>query len=113
MRLHSKRSISQLSALDDYPFCLITFRPEFEPAWNGLPHVESLVISRLGRDQVEALVDRLSGARKLPTELIQQIVAKTDGVPLFVEELTRNKPLATLEDQPFRAAPGMKIDATT
>jgi predicted ATPase len=41
---------------------LITFRPEFEPAWNGLPHVDSLLISRLERDQVETLVDRLTGA---------------------------------------------------
>jgi class 3 adenylate cyclase/tetratricopeptide (TPR) repeat protein len=69
---------------------LITFRPEFEPAWNGLPHVESLKIGRLERYDVEILVDRLTGSRKLPTDLIQQIVAKTDGVPLFIEELTRN-----------------------
>jgi tetratricopeptide (TPR) repeat protein len=69
---------------------LITFRPEFEPTWKGLPHVKSIKIGRLERDQVEILVDRLTGSRKLPAGVIAQIIAKTDGVPLFIEELTKN-----------------------
>ena len=69
---------------------LITFRPEFEAPWKGLPDVADIALGRLERSQAEALVERMTGGRKLPTEVLAQIVAKTDGVPLFVEELTKN-----------------------
>lgn len=69
---------------------LITFRPEFKAPWKGLPSVRDMVLGRLERTQVEALVERVTGGRKLPAEVLAQIVAKTDGVPLFVEELTKN-----------------------
>jgi class 3 adenylate cyclase/tetratricopeptide (TPR) repeat protein len=68
---------------------LVTFRPEFEPPWLGLPNVTSLTLGRLNRGQVEMLVERVTDGRKLPPEVMAQIVAKTDGVPLFVEELTK------------------------
>ena len=68
---------------------LVTFRPEFGPPWTGLPSVTSLALGRLDKDEVEALVKRVAGGRTLPAEVIAQIVAKTDGVPLFVEELTK------------------------
>jgi predicted ATPase/class 3 adenylate cyclase len=68
---------------------LITFRPEFPPPWIHYPHVTALTLSRLSRRQGAAMVERLTGGRPLPTEVLNQIVAKTDGVPLFVEELTR------------------------
>jgi len=69
---------------------LITFRPEFEAPWRGLPDVADIALGRLERVEAEALVERVTGGRKLPAEVLAQIVAKTDGVPLFVEELTKN-----------------------
>jgi hypothetical protein len=68
---------------------LITFRPEFQPPWTGHAHVTSLTMSRLGRRQGADLVARVTGAKPLPDEVAAQILAKTDGVPLFVEELTK------------------------
>lgn len=68
---------------------LITFRSEFSAAWMRHPHVTALTVRRLSRRQGVAMVERLTGGRALPTEVLDQIVAKTDGVPLFVEELTR------------------------
>ena len=69
---------------------LITFRPEFETPWRGLPDVVEISLGRLEPSQAEALVAQVTGGRKLPAEVLAQIVAKTDGVPLFVEELTKN-----------------------
>ena len=68
---------------------LLTFRPEFTPPWAARSHVSHLVLSRLGRKQTSAMVEQLTGGKALPTEVVQQIVSKTDGVPLFVEELTK------------------------
>ena len=68
---------------------LFTFRPEFEPPWVGLPNVGTLTLGRLDRNDVERMVARVTGGRVLPAEVMKQIVAKTDGNPLFVEELTK------------------------
>jgi class 3 adenylate cyclase/tetratricopeptide (TPR) repeat protein len=68
---------------------LFTFRPEFEPPWVGLPNVSTLTLGRLARDDVENMVARVAGGRVLPAEVTEQIVVKTDGNPLFVEELTK------------------------
>jgi class 3 adenylate cyclase/tetratricopeptide (TPR) repeat protein/ABC-type transport system involved in cytochrome c biogenesis ATPase subunit len=68
---------------------LFTFRPEFEPPWAGLPNVGTLALGRLDRDDVESMVAQVTGGRVLPAEVMKQIVAKTDGNPLFVEELTK------------------------
>jgi class 3 adenylate cyclase/predicted ATPase len=68
---------------------LMTFRPEFTPPWSGYAHVTSLALSRLGQRQGAQMVERLTGGKPLPTEVLQQILLKTDGVPLFVEELTK------------------------
>ena len=68
---------------------LITFRPEFQPPWTGHAHVTTLTMSRLGRRQGADLVARVTGDKPLPPEIVEQIVARTDGVPLFVEELTK------------------------
>ena len=69
---------------------LITFRPEFEAPWSAMPDIATVTLGRLDRVQAETLVERVAGGRKLPAEVLAQIVAKTDGVPLFVEELTKN-----------------------
>jgi tetratricopeptide (TPR) repeat protein len=68
---------------------LITFRPEFQPPWTGQAHVTMLTMSRLGRRQGADLVARVTGDKPLPGAIVEQIVARTDGVPLFVEELTK------------------------
>jgi predicted ATPase/class 3 adenylate cyclase len=68
---------------------LVTLRPEFEPLWAGLPNVGTLALGRLDRNNVESIVTQLAGGRTVPAEVMNQIVAKTDGNPLFVEELTK------------------------
>ena len=67
---------------------VITFRPEYEPPWTGLSHVTGIALDRLLPAEVETLAEHVAG-RPLPPEVMAQIVAKTDGVPLFVEELTK------------------------
>jgi class 3 adenylate cyclase/predicted ATPase len=68
---------------------LVTFRPEFEPPWAGLPNVGTLTLGRLDRKNVESIVTQVTGGRSLPAEVMNEIVVKTDGNPLFVEELTK------------------------
>jgi predicted ATPase len=68
---------------------LVTFRPEFEPPWTSQAHVTTLPMSRLGRRQRADLVARVTGEKPLPAEVVDEIVARTDGIPLFVEELTK------------------------
>ncbi len=69
---------------------LITYRPEFEALWTSLEDVATIALRRLDPCEAETLAERVTGGRKLPAEVLAQIVAKTDGVPLFVEELTKN-----------------------
>jgi predicted ATPase/class 3 adenylate cyclase len=68
---------------------VLTYRSEFSPPWLGRAHVTSLPLNRLGRRQGAAMVERVTGGKALPNEILDQIVARTDGVPLFVEELTK------------------------
>jgi predicted ATPase/class 3 adenylate cyclase len=68
---------------------LLTSRPDNQPDLAAHPHVTRLTLNRLGRAGVEAIVQELSPERSLPTEVIDAIIARTDGVPLFVEELTK------------------------
>jgi tetratricopeptide (TPR) repeat protein len=69
---------------------VVTYRPQYEPPWSqGLHHLSTLSLKRLGRRQAGAMVEEVTGGKTLPGELLDQIVAKTDGVPLFVEELTK------------------------
>jgi class 3 adenylate cyclase len=67
----------------------ITFRPEFQPPWGGRSQVTSLALNRLGERDGEALVQTLAGNAALTAEIVAEIVERTDGVPLFVEELTK------------------------
>ena len=68
---------------------LLTFRPEFSPPWRGRPHATLIALNRLPRRQSAALAEAVAGGRALPDAVLQQIVARADGVPLFVEELTK------------------------
>jgi len=69
-------------------FC-VTFRPEFQPPWTGQAHVTTLALSRLGEREAAQLVGRVAGDKPLPADLMDQIVRRADGIPLFAEELTR------------------------
>jgi predicted ATPase len=68
---------------------IMTFRPEFRPPWTGQPQVTMLALNRLDRRDRSALVEQIAGDKALPDELVTQISDRTDGVPLFVEELTK------------------------
>jgi hypothetical protein len=68
---------------------LITFRPEFVPPWTRHAHVTGLSLSRLTRRHGSDIALRVTGGKVLPAEVLEQIVSRTDGVPLFIEELTK------------------------
>jgi class 3 adenylate cyclase/predicted ATPase len=69
---------------------VVTFRPEFMAPWVGRAHVTALSLNRFGRNHAVAMIDRIASGKALPADVLDQIVAKTDGVPLFVEELTKS-----------------------
>ena len=68
---------------------IVTFRPEFVPPWIGRPHVTPLTINRLAQRDVGAMIDRVVGNKLLPASIRQDIIERTDGIPLFVEEMTK------------------------
>ena len=70
-------------------FVLVTSRPEFAPPWVGLDNVGSLTLGRLDSRYIESIATHMSGGRALPAEVMKHIVSKTDGNPLFVEELSK------------------------
>ena len=69
---------------------IITFRPEFTPPWAGRPHVTLFTLNRLAPRQRAEMINRIVGGKALPREITEQIVERTDGVPLFIEELTKS-----------------------
>ena len=79
---------------------IMTFRPEFEPPWTGRPYVTALTINRLGQREVSAMIDRVVGNKSLVESVREDIIERTDGIPLFVEEITK----AVLEAESQRAA---------
>jgi TOMM system kinase/cyclase fusion protein len=68
---------------------LLTFRPDFNPPWTGRSHLTQITLPRLPRHQAAEMTGRVAHRKALPAEVVGQVVAKTDGVPLFVEELTK------------------------
>ena len=79
---------------------IITYRPEFEPPWVGRPYVTTLNLNRLGEREIAAMIDRVTGNKALPRNIRQDIIERTDGIPLFVEEMTK----AVLEAEDVGAA---------
>src|ERR1700716_1552941 len=69
---------------------VVTARPEFGAPWVDRPHITALSLSRFERSQAVTMIDRIMSSKALPAEVLDQIVAKTDGVPLFMEELTKS-----------------------
>jgi class 3 adenylate cyclase/predicted ATPase len=80
---------------------IVTFRPEFEPTWIGESHATTLAINRLARREVDIMIDDLAGNQSVPANIRQDIMQRSDGIPLFVEEVTK----AILEAD-NRTAPG-------
>ena len=80
------RAVNRIASL---PILLIiTFRPEFDPPWIGRPHVTALTLNRLAEREVSVMIDRVVGGKPLPANVRRDIIERTDGVPLFVEEIT-------------------------
>ena len=68
---------------------IVTFRPEFVPPWIGRPYVTALTVNRLTQREAGAMIDNVVGNRVLPASIRQDIIERTDGIPLFVEEMTK------------------------
>jgi class 3 adenylate cyclase len=68
---------------------IVTHRPEFEAPWIGRPHVAALTLNRLGEPEIGAIIDRVTGNKPLPESIKKDIIERTDGIPLFVEEMTK------------------------
>jgi class 3 adenylate cyclase/tetratricopeptide (TPR) repeat protein len=68
---------------------VLTFRPDFSPPWTGRAHLTQVTVTRLPSRQAVEVIRRVAHGKAVPPEVVEQIVAKTDGVPLFVEELTK------------------------
>jgi class 3 adenylate cyclase/predicted ATPase len=83
---------------------IVTFRPEFEAPWVGQPHVTSLALNRLGHRDIDSMIDRVVGNKLLPADIRQDIIERTDGIPLFVEEMTKAVLEAGSEPKPMQIA---------
>ena len=83
---------------------IVTYRPEFEPPWIGRPHVTALTINRLAERDVDAMIDRVVGNKHIPANIRRDIIERTDGIPLFVEEMTKAVLEAESEDEAQRTA---------
>jgi class 3 adenylate cyclase/predicted ATPase len=81
------RSVDRIRALG--VLLIVTYRPEFEPPWVGQPHVTTLTLNRLGQPEIAAMIDRVTGNKPLLAHIKQDIVERTDGIPLFIEEMTK------------------------
>jgi len=98
-------------------FLIVTFRPEFQPAWTGQPHVTSLGLNRLTARETAAIIDHIVGNKPLAANIRQDIIERTDGIPLFVEEMTKAMVEAESEGEAQRAAasvpaPALAVPAT-
>jgi tetratricopeptide (TPR) repeat protein len=81
-------------------FAVVTARPEFTPPWLARPHATLLTLGRLGRAECAQLIAGVAASHSLSAEMVAEIVAKTDGVPLFVEELTKSVMETAGDDSP-------------
>ena len=82
---------------------IITFRPEFSPPWAGRPNVTMLTLNRLAPRQRAEMIGNVTGGKALPREITEQIINRTDGVPLFIEELTKSVVESGVVDRSWRS----------
>src|SRR6202040_4312276 len=90
---------------------VIAFRPEFAPPWVGQPHVTALTLNRLAKRAIDAMIDGVVGNKPLPVSIRQDIIDRTDGIPLFVEEMTKAVLEAESEDAVERIAAAVPLPA--
>jgi class 3 adenylate cyclase/predicted ATPase len=96
---------------------IVTFRPEFQAPWVGQPHVTALTLNRLTASDIAAMIDRVSGNRLLPASIREDILERTDGIPLFVEEMTKAVLEAAIEGEALQTmasipAPSLAVPAS-
>ena len=103
------RSVDRLRTLG--VLLIVTYRPEFEPPWIGRPHVTALTLNRLDEREIGAIIDRFTANRLLPESIRQDIVERTDGIPLFVEEMTRAVLEAAAEGAAERAVAAIPLSS--
>ena len=96
------RTVDELRTLE--VLLIVTYRPEFEPPWIGRPYVTALSLNRLGEREIAAMIDRVAGNKPLPANVRQDIIERTDGIPLFVEEMTKAVLEADGEEAAHRTA---------
>ena len=89
----------------------VTFRPEFAPPWIGQPHVTALTLNRLPKRDIDAMIDGVVGNKLLPANIRQDIIERTDGIPLFVEEMTKAILEAEREGEARRTAAAIPAPA--
>jgi class 3 adenylate cyclase/predicted ATPase len=109
------RSVDRIRALG--VLLIVTYRPEFQPPWVGQPHVATLTLNRLGQREIAAMIDHVTGNKLLLASVRQDIVERTDGIPLFIEEMTKAVLEASDQDGAERAvasipAPSLAIPAS-
>ena len=90
---------------------VISFRPEFEAPWIGLAHVTALALTRLAPRDVDLIIDHIVGNNPLPAAVRQDIIERTDGIPLFVEEMTKAVLETASEDAALRTAASVPSSA--
>jgi predicted ATPase len=91
---------------------IVTYRPEFDPPWVGGPQVTALTINRLAQREIDAMIDRVVGNKLIPISIRQHIIERTDGIPLFVEEMTKDVLEAVGEgaaERPVAAASSLSV----
>ena len=109
------RAVDQIRTLP--ALLIVTFRPEFNAPWMGRSHVTSLALNRLGERETAAIIAHLVGNKELPADVTAEIVERTDGIPLFVEEMTKAVLEAEGEGEARRTAaavpsPGFAVPAS-
>jgi predicted ATPase/class 3 adenylate cyclase len=87
LEMFGRAVMDRISALS--VMLIVTYRPEFQPPWIGQPHVTTLTLNRLGQSEIAAMIDAVTGNKPLLASINQDIVERTDGVPLFIEEMTK------------------------
>jgi class 3 adenylate cyclase/predicted ATPase/tRNA A37 threonylcarbamoyladenosine biosynthesis protein TsaE len=103
------RIVDRIKALP--ALLIVTFRPEFNAPWAGQSHVMSLTLNRLGERDATVIITRLVGNKELPADVMAEIVERTDGIPLFVEEMTKAVLEAESEGKARRMAANMPSPA--
>ena len=103
------RTVDQIKTLP--VLLIVTFRPEFNAPWAGRSHVTSLALNRLGEREAAAIIANLVGNKELPADLMAEIVERTDGIPLFVEEMTKAVLEAESEGEARQTAAAMPSPA--